>query len=120
MHRSGLSCRRSTAFGRLLSTKTKTASQSSWKNGVITRYDQGTGELAELQSTGSISQDEGVVSFRLQALQTFIDLNDSRPAEFIITGEGPVQEDGTILIFLRFSMVDGNAEGGLNAVMRRR
>ncbi|MCG8409601.1 MAG: hypothetical protein MI923_30715 [Phycisphaerales bacterium] len=90
------------------------------ENGVITQYDQGTGEFDELQSQGSISQSGGIVSFRVQALQTFVDLNDSRPAEFVVTGEGPVQEDGSIRIFLRFSMVDGDAEGGLDAIMRRR
>ena len=90
------------------------------ENGLIIRYDQGTGEFETIQEPGTISQTAGVVSFSLKAFQTFIDFNNGQPAEFIISGEGPVQADGTVQIFLSFSMVDGDAEGGLNAVMRRR
>lgn len=87
--------------------------------GRVVQYDQGAGEFQDIEEAPPMMQSDGNLTFSFQATQAFVGFNNGDPAEFIVTGEGTVLEDGSVDLFITFSAVDGGAEGNSNATMRR-
>lgn len=89
------------------------------EGGRITQYDQGDGTFQPIEETPSFTQSGGTIRFTLQATQAFVGFNNGEPTEFIVSGDGDVQADGSVDLTITFTAVDGSGEGASTAIMSR-